>query len=83
MLEMKRYRQGFAVAFCWFSLLAVLLPLSIAPFAYPYVLGWSILVFLSATARRLPLWLVAGLASAISIAVAATLAQVSLRLQPW
>jgi hypothetical protein len=70
MLEMKRYRRWIAIAFCWFSMLALLLPMRVASFAYPYLIGWVVLVLFSSSVRRLRLWLVGGLASAAFLAIA-------------
>lgn len=71
MLEMKRYRRWLAIAFCWFTLLTLLLPMHVASFAYPYVIGWVVLLLLSSSVRRLHLGLLGGLASAIFMAIAA------------
>lgn len=67
MAEMKRHRGWLAATFCWFLLLAAVLPLSGVPHAYPYVLAWSFLFLLSPTVRGLPLWLLAGSASVIFV----------------
>jgi hypothetical protein len=71
MMEMKRHRQVLAVAFCWFLLLAVVVPAGVAPFVYEYVLAWALLFLLSPKVGGFPLWRVGGTASAIYIAAAA------------
>ena len=70
--QIRRHRLLLVGAFCWFVMvLTALMPLRVAPFVYPYVLGWALLFMLSSTVRKLPLWFVGGSASAIFAGAAA------------
>ncbi|MBW2270231.1 MAG: hypothetical protein JRH16_16830 [Deltaproteobacteria bacterium] len=70
-MNTKRHRLWLVAAFCWFLVLSVGLPTRIMPFVYPYLLAWALPYLLSATVRRLPVWLVGGSASALFAAAAA------------
>jgi GGDEF domain-containing protein len=69
-MKMKQRRLWLAAALCWFLMISVSVPMNVAPFVYPYVLAWTLLLLLSPAVRRLPLWLLGGSGSAVPAAVA-------------